>query len=98
MINKRKNVPFYNLIAGMLNEENEWCSKEEDISAIIQNFYQNLFTSSLPDVDKIEELLIAVQPSVTEEMSRSLERAFTTREVKKTVFSMSADKSPGIMG
>lgn len=42
----------------------------------------------------MEELLIAVQPIVIEEMNTYLERAFIMKEIKKVVFSISADKSP----
>lgn len=75
-----------------------WCVNEGDISAIIQRFYEGLFTSSLPEMEKIDELLIAVKPLVTEEMGRSIEKGFTLEEVKNAVFSMSADKSPGLDG
>ena len=79
----------------MLNEEDDWCTNEEDLSEIIKSFYDNLFASSQPAKERIEQLLAAVQPVVTEEMSRSLERGFTIEEIKKAVFSMSLDKSPG---
>lgn len=78
----------------MLNENNEWCSKEEERSAIIQRFYENLFTSISPAEEKIEELLTTVKPLVTESVSRSLERGFSNKEVKNVVFSMSGDKNP----
>ena len=84
--------------AGLLNEENEWVSNEEDISATIQQFYENLFTSSSPTTEEIDECLTAVNPLVTEEMCRSLEVPFTMEEIKRAVFSMSADKSPGTDG
>ncbi|KAK1349804.1 hypothetical protein POM88_054767 [Heracleum sosnowskyi] len=45
----------------MLREDNEWCSNEEEFSAIIQRFYQNLFTSTSPAVEKIEELLASTR-------------------------------------
>lgn len=83
------------VVAGLLNEENIWCSNEEEISVIIQKFYEDLFTSSLPAMEKIDELLAAVQPLVTEEMGRKLEKSFTLEEIKDAVFSMPADKSPG---
>lgn len=49
----------------------------------------------MPTVEKIDDLLIAVHPLVTDEMSRRLERAFTLKEIRKAVFSISTDKSPG---
>lgn len=81
-----------------MNENNEWCTNEEDYSAIIQRYYEILFTSSLPNTEKIDELLKAVKPVVTEDMSRSLETNFSVDEIKKAVFSMPADKSPGLDG
>lgn len=78
-----------------MNEENLWCGNEENISAIIHRFYEGLFTSSLLAMEKIDELLVAVQPLVTEEMGRNLEKGFTLEEIKNAVFSMPADKSPG---
>ncbi|KAK1397876.1 hypothetical protein POM88_007739 [Heracleum sosnowskyi] len=52
-----------NAIKGLLNEENEWCPNETKCSEIVQRFYQKLFTSNFPTVEKIEECLIAVQPT-----------------------------------
>lgn len=45
-----------------MNEENEWCSEDKDITAIVKRFYEKLFTSSLPDIKKVDELLTAVHP------------------------------------
>lgn len=66
-----------------------------EFSSIIQRFYQNLFTSTFPAIKKIEELLTAVQPLVTDEMNTSLERAFTMKEIKKAVFSIKAPDQIG---
>ncbi|XP_074346736.1 uncharacterized protein LOC141685541 [Apium graveolens] len=90
---KKKNK--INSIKGLLNEENEWIQDEDGVNKIIQKFYQSLFTSSSPNVEKIEELLGAVNPIVTEEMNRKLEKDFSMKEVKNSVFSIAADKSPG---
>lgn len=81
--------------AGLLNSANEWVSNEEDVSVIIQDFYKNLFTSSLRAEEKIDELLIAVHLLITRGMRRSLERGFTMDKIKSAMFSISADKSPG---
>lgn len=48
--------------------------------------------------EKIVEALVVVQPVVTEEMNRSLDRGFTMEKIKKAIFSKSADKSPGSDG
>lgn len=82
----------------MLNEENEWFSKEEEFSGIFQRFYENLFTSSAPAVEKIDDLLTAVHPLVTDKMARSLERGFAIEEIKRVVFFIYSDKSPGLDG
>lgn len=86
------------LYVGLLNEEDEWCTKEEEFSEIFQRFYEKLFTSSAPAVEKIDDLLTAVNPLVTDEMARVLEKGFTIEEIKRAVFSISADKSPGADG
>lgn len=47
-------------------------------------------------IEKIDELLIAVQPLVTQDMGKTLEESFTVKEIKKkALFSISADKSSG---
>lgn len=79
----------------MLNEENEWCSNEMEIGGIVQRFYKNLFTTTTPSEEKIDELVTAVKPSVTEEMNSSLAKAFSVQEIKNAMFSIPTDKSPG---
>lgn len=54
-----------------------------------------MFTSRVPAAEKIEELLVVVEPVVTEEMNKSLDRGFSIAENKKVVFSIFVDKSPG---
>lgn len=86
------------LYAGLLNEQGEWCASEEECGEIVKRFYENLFKSTLIEVEKIDVLLTAVQPMITEEMNRLLERTFSIKEIKDAVLSTSADKSPGMDG
>ncbi|KAF4391992.1 hypothetical protein F8388_004321 [Cannabis sativa] len=44
-------------MVGILNRDNEWCSKVEDMTKIITGFYGQLFTTRTPSLPKIEELL-----------------------------------------
>lgn len=83
------------LCAGLLNEKNEWVSNQEKLGGIFQRFYENMFTSSVAEVEKIDELLTTVHPLITEKMTRSLEKGFTIEEIRKIVFSITANKSPG---
>lgn len=83
---------------GLLNEENDQCSNDAEISGIVQIFYQDLFKSTSPSEERIDDLLTAVQPLVTEEINNSLEQVFSSKEIEDAIFSISTDKSPGPEG
>jgi exonuclease III len=66
---------------------------EEEMAAVITNYFQNLFTSNVGD--RIEELLIHVIPRVTEEMNANLLKEFTEAEVVDALENIGDLKAPG---
>lgn len=80
------------LYVGLLNEQGEWSSNENGYGDIIKRFYESLFTLTSPEIEKIDELLIEIQPIVTEEMNTILERTISIIEIKKCIFHVSGQK------
>ena len=60
----------------MLDSDNIWQEDEEQIGKTFLDYYEQLFTSSLPVVE--EELLEAIHTKVTDRMNTSLLRNFNT--------------------
>ncbi|KAL0404442.1 UNVERIFIED_CONTAM: hypothetical protein Sradi_2085000 [Sesamum radiatum] len=66
-----------------------------EIQRVIMDYYSNLFGSSLPQEDVIEEIISCLEPKVTEEMNLELLLPFTSEEVKQALDEMHPLKSPG---
>jgi len=65
-----------NSINRVLDSDNIWQEDEEQIGKTFLDYYEQLFTSSLPVVG--EELLEAIHTKVTDRMNTSLLRNFNT--------------------
>ena len=90
---KASNKKQRNTISGVMDESNTWQESDEKISEVIIAYYQNLFTTSQPDIS--DEFLEAIKPGVTPQMNSSLIRDFSAIEVKKALDQMYPLKSPG---
>ena len=65
-------------------DESEICQDDEEkISEVIIAYYQNLFTTSQPDISI--EFIDATQPNVTNLMNNMLIKDFNAGEVKKAL-------------
>ena len=85
-----------NFIKGLRDEQGVWQEDEEVFSALLTEFYSNLFTSFNPhDLDRI---LGNVQTVVTEEMRAQLDKPYTSKEVGATIIEMAPLKAPGPNG
>ena len=78
---------------GVMDKTNIWQENEDKISEVIIDYYQELFTTSQPDITS--EFLDAINPGVTPQMNHMLTREFSSTEVKKALDQMYPLKSPG---
>ena len=75
-----------NRILGLRNEANVWCSEDSQIKEIATHYYHTLFSSSQPT--EFDNILEAVQPSVTQEMNDQLLRPFSRDEIEAAMNQM----------
>ena len=77
----------------MKNEVKVVCTDEEEISKILIDYYQNLFTSASPP--NMEEVLMAVPTVIIDEQNAMLSAEFAKNEVEKAIQQMAPLKAPG---
>ena len=82
-----------NTISRVMDESDTWQENDDKISEVIIAYYQNLFTTSQPDIS--QEFLEAIKLGVTPQMNSMLIRDFSAVEVKKALDQMYSLKSPG---
>ena len=82
-----------NLITGIKNQSNEWCTQLDQISAIFLEYYQELFSSSNPEV--LVGDLDSIPQAVTMEMNKALTEEFQAWEVENALKQMAPLKAPG---
>ena len=82
-----------NRIEELKNEAGVVCTDEEEISKILIDYYQNLFTSASPS--NMEEVLMAVPIVITDEQNAMLVAKFTKNEVEEVIQQMAPLKAPG---
>lgn len=61
-----------NSIRGLFNPAGGWCEKEEEVEAIIMDYFGDLFQSSNPDMAIIDEVLEVMEARVTPEMNEQM--------------------------
>ena len=69
------------------------CTDEEEISRILIEYYQNLFTSASPS--NLEEVLMTVPTVITEDQNAMLAAEFVQAEVEEALQQMAPLKAPG---
>ena len=72
-----------NSIDRVLVGDNIWKQDKEQIGRIFIEYYEQLFTSSQPQLEV--ELLEAIHTKVTDRMNASLLRSFNAHEVEKAL-------------
>ena len=81
------------IIVGLKNNNDVWCTFDEQIYEIMVSFYKNLFTSAhLPA--SLQIVLDAISPSSTDEMNADLIKVFTRAEVEFALKHMEPLKAP----
>ena len=85
-----------NAIDFLKNQQGNWISGREDIGKCFVDFFTGLFTSSNPSIPNNLDGLIS--PSLSQDDIEMLTKIPTADEIKKVVFSMGSNKSPGADG
>ena len=78
-------------IKGQHDGNRVWQKEEEVFSALLNDFYSQLFNSSNPH--DLDHILDGVQPMVTEEMKADLDRPFCNKEVGEAIREMALLKA-----
>jgi hypothetical protein len=82
-----------NHMVGILNDQNEWCTSDQQKQSVAVEYFQRLFASSNPT--RINETLQAVDRTVTQDANHKLLLPFTADEVRVALFQMHPSKAPG---
>ncbi|GMI70382.1 hypothetical protein HRI_000707500 [Hibiscus trionum] len=90
--NRRKK----NLITGLFDSNSNWCTADSDLMSIASSYFQNLFTSSNPQIS--DNILDKITPSITQSMNDNLLRTFTKEEILHAFRDIDPRKAPGFDG
>lgn len=84
-----------NHISGLENNNGEWKDSVKEVEAIILEYFGDLFKSSSPTTEIIDEILAEVALVVTPAMNQHFALPFSSSEVTTTLSNMAPLKSPG---
>ncbi|KAG7543067.1 Reverse transcriptase domain [Arabidopsis thaliana x Arabidopsis arenosa] len=82
-----------NRIIGLLDENGCWIDKDSGIESLAVNYFQTLFTTSNP-ID-FSSVIRDIPETITEEMNEMLTKVVSLEEVRRALFSLNPDKTPG---
>ncbi|GMI79837.1 hypothetical protein HRI_001653000 [Hibiscus trionum] len=85
-----------NLITGLYDANSNWCTSEPDLMNIASAYFQNLFTTSNPQISNI--ILDKIHPSINSSMNENLLKAFTKEEILHAFKDIDPRKAPGFDG
>ena len=86
--NRRRN----NRISRIVDENNKWHEKEEDIAEVFVDYFNNVFSTSNPTM--MDQVLTVVDPKVSAEDNEKLLADFKPEEIKEALDQMNPDKAP----
>ncbi|KAL0450878.1 UNVERIFIED_CONTAM: hypothetical protein Slati_1644200 [Sesamum latifolium] len=84
-----------NSIRRLKNSDGSWSETMEEVQQCILNYFQNMFISSRPLSEDIQQVIEHLPTVVDAELVERLSQPFTEDEVTKALFNMSPLKSPG---
>ncbi|KAL5545701.1 hypothetical protein UlMin_005388 [Ulmus minor] len=87
-----------NTITGLIDQNGQWCEKEEGLAHIIESYFKSLFTSSSPSATNFDQVLDTIETKITPQLNGQLEQTFEAEDVRTAVFQMAPTKSPGADG
>ncbi|KAL5570762.1 hypothetical protein UlMin_020359 [Ulmus minor] len=65
-----------NRMEGLFDSNEQWCTNEEGMAWIVDNYFQTLFASSSPSTADLARVLDTVEPGVTQDINAQLENPF----------------------
>lgn len=84
-----------NEIQGIRDESGVWISDRKELDHAFENYFVNMFTSSNPSVDIIDNALQDIQSTVTPAMNDRLLAPFTRDGIERAIKQMHPTKAPG---
>ncbi|KAM0913768.1 hypothetical protein ACQ4PT_011941 [Festuca glaucescens] len=82
-----------NKIHSLAREDGSRCDDQTEIKGMVQNFYENLFSSE-PTLSP-DAVIDSIPSKVTNEMNADLLKPYTNDEIKAALFQMGPTKAPG---
>uniref|UniRef100_A0A803PEE1 Reverse transcriptase domain-containing protein n=1 Tax=Cannabis sativa TaxID=3483 RepID=A0A803PEE1_CANSA len=82
----------HNRIVKLKNDNGDWVEWDHGLENVIVDYFSNLFAT---DGSACTEVIDCIQSRVTSQMNEELTRNVSVEEVKRAVFDMHPDKSPG---
>ncbi|XP_028784473.1 uncharacterized protein LOC114740485 [Neltuma alba] len=82
-----------NKVVKLKGEDGEWLEEEKDINDAFSKFYSELFASG--GRRNMEETLVYVDKTVSEEDNKKIQKAVTMEEIKLAAFQLNGLKAPG---
>ncbi|KAL5550204.1 hypothetical protein UlMin_000380 [Ulmus minor] len=87
-----------NEILGLCDSNGFWQDDIGVVSGVIQRYFNDIFRSNCPTMDKINLVTDSIPIRVSPEMNNYLLKPFNEDDVKAAVFGMSPTKAPGFDG
>ena len=81
-----------NNISGLKDNNENWCTFEDQIAQNAEQYFQDLFTSN--NLENLRGVLDSVDKVITLDMNNTLLRSYTANEVRRALFQMHSSKSP----
>ncbi|KAL5831977.1 hypothetical protein ACOSQ4_017331 [Xanthoceras sorbifolium] len=92
---KRKKI---NAIKRLVDSGGVWTEDGSDIDNIIENYFNNIFTSQQPSHKELEAILGDVEQRIFMASFQFLKGQFSREEVRQALFMMASSKAPGVDG
>ncbi|KAL5566621.1 hypothetical protein UlMin_029785 [Ulmus minor] len=83
-----------NYIEGLKNMEGEWCTGIDNISNVVTDYFDKLFSSSTPSLLDMDTVFSCVKPKVSQSMNEHMSHPFTGEEIWKALADMPPYKIP----
>jgi hypothetical protein len=88
----------HNAIHGMFDFDGNWRRENSEISDVVVHYFSNMFCSSQPSDDQMNQVLDNVSPCLFERNSLILDCDFFVKEIWITAFAIALSKAPDLDG